>query len=348
MIRFDNGEEKECSSLGLKLVCDPRYGRPTTSAPVPTTSAAAPTNSAVAPTNSAAAPTNSAAAPTTSAPAPTTSAPQPTNSAPAASTILAVTSLPAASVVSSIAESTARTAPESTVSTHPAESTAPSNTVVGPSVESVEVSETEEDPDLVDPTEEIVEGTQEEDAGFDVVENITSDVYQQWRQECERKKLELFETSSPVTCKSGGNELVWSITPDSIVEEPPVEFPTIGVREIEWGKFSDLAAFGKASVKGKPTMERPQPYLDLCLTLWPGDWRSQLQQLNSAIEKDYQNKAKHKHSVRQIKPVSPNEFFVFIGIMIMSGAAGKGGRRLFEKQSERLKDGIFLCLQELI
>ncbi len=225
--------------------------------------------------------------------------------------------------------------------THPAESTAPSNTVVGPSVESVKVPETEEDPDLVDPTEEIVEGTQEEDAGFDVVENITSDIYQQRHQECKRKKQELIETSSPVTCKSGGNELVWSITPDSIVEEPPVEFPTIGVREIEWGKFSDLAAFGKASVKGKPTMERPQPYLDLCLTLWPGDWRSQLQQLNSAIEKDYQNKAKHKHSVRQIKPVSPNEFFVFIGIMIMSGVAGKGRQRLFEKQSERLKDGIF-------
>ncbi len=206
--------------------------------------------------------------------------------APAASTILAVTSLPAASVVSSIAESTAQTAPESTVLTHPAETTAPSNTVVGPSVESVKVPETEEDPDLVDPTEEIVEGTQEEDAGFDVVENITSDVYQKRREECERKKLELIESCSPVTCKSGSNELVWVVIPDSIAEEPHIEFPTIGVREMEWGKFADLAAFGKASLKGKVAMERPQPYLDLLLTLWAGDWVKQLQQLNSAIEKN--------------------------------------------------------------
>jgi hypothetical protein len=27
LIRFDNGEEKECPSLGLKLLHDPRYGR---------------------------------------------------------------------------------------------------------------------------------------------------------------------------------------------------------------------------------------------------------------------------------------------------------------------------------
>ncbi len=186
-----------------------------------------------------------------------------------------------------------------------------------------------------------MEGLQDDNAGFDVVENITSGVYQKRREECERKKLELIESCSPVTCKSGSNELVWVVIPDSIAEEPPIEFPTIGVREMEWGKFADLAAFGKASLKGKVAMERPQPYLDLLLTLWPGDWVKQLQQLNSAIEKNPQSKAKQKHSVSQIKAVSPNEFFVFIGIIIISGAIGKGGRRLFEKQSERLKEGIF-------
>jgi hypothetical protein len=88
-------------------------------------------------------------------------------------------------------------------------------------------------------------------------------------------------------------------------------------------------------------MERPYPFLDLFLILWPGDWRKQLQQLNSAIERDYKNKSKHKHSVRQIKAVTANEFFVFLGIIIISGALGKGGRMLFEKESDRLKDGIF-------
>jgi hypothetical protein len=50
--------------------------------------------------------------------------------------------------------------------------------------------------------EEILEGIQVEDVDFDVVENITSDVYQQKHQECEQKKLELIESSYNVTCKS--------------------------------------------------------------------------------------------------------------------------------------------------
>ncbi len=78
-------------------------------------------------------------------------------------------------------------------------------------------------------------------------------------------------------------------------------------------------------------MERPHPFLDLFLTLWPGDWREQLQQLNSIIKRDYKNKSKHKHSVRKIQVVSANNFFVFLGIIVISGAIGKGGQNLFEK-----------------
>jgi len=111
-----------------------------------------------------------------------------------------------------------------------------------------------------------------------------------------------------------------------------VEFKNIGIREMEWEKFDALASFVKASMKSKPAMERPHPFLDLFLTLWPGDWRQQLQQLNLAIERDYKSKSKHKHSIRKIKAVSANEFFVFLGIIIISGALGKGGRNLFKKR----------------
>jgi hypothetical protein len=165
----------------------------------------------------------------------------------------------------------------------------------------------------------------DEDAGFDVVENLTADAHQQKRQECESKKLELIQTSWAVTCKSRNTALVWTVVPDSIAEEPPIEFSSIGVREMEWGKFDALASYAKASTKSQLTMERPFPYLDLFITLWPGDWRSQLQQMNCAIERDYQQKSKHKHSVRHVKPVTAHEFFVFLGIIIVSGATGKGG-----------------------
>ena len=79
--------------------------------------------------------------------------------------------------------------------------------------------------------------------------------------------------------------------------------------------------------------------MKLFLLLWPGDWKKQLQQMNEAIERDYKKKCKHKHSVRQIKPVSAYDFFVFLGIIIISGAVG--GKTLFEKEAVRLKDGVF-------
>ncbi len=39
--------------------------------------------------------------------------------------------------------------------------------------------------------------------------------------------------------------------------------------------------------------------------------------------------------------VNANEFFAFLGIIIISGAISKGGQNLFEKESSRLKDGAF-------
>jgi hypothetical protein len=110
---------------------------------------------------------------------------------------------------------------------------------------------------------------------------------------------------------------------------------------MDWRKFDDLASYAKPSLKKESSSERPYPFLELLLLLWPGDWKKQLSQLNAAICTEYRNKAKHKHSVRQVKPVSANKFFIFIGIIILSGAIGKGGRLLFEKESSRLKDGTF-------
>ncbi len=108
-----------------------------------------------------------------------------------------------------------------------------------------------EDLDVGDMDEEIHEGIQKEDVGFDVVENITSDVYQQRRHDCEQKNLELIESSNNITCKYGGIELVWTVVPDSIPESPPIEFQNIGVREMDWDKFNRLSSYAKAPVKNK-------------------------------------------------------------------------------------------------
>ena len=77
--------------------------------------------------------------------------------------------------------------------------------------------------------------------------------------------------------------------------------------------------------------EAPQPFLDLFLLLWPGDWKQQLAQMNEEILKEYKTKSKNKFGVHSIRPVTPREFFIFIGIIIFTGAVGKGGKQLFEK-----------------
>jgi hypothetical protein len=106
--------------------------------------------------------------------------------------------------------------------------------------------------------EEIHEGFQEEYFGFNVVENITSYVYQQRHQDCVQKKLELIESFYNVTCKSGGIELVWVVVPDSIPESPPIEFQDIGIWEMDWDKFNKLSSYAKASEKkNKSNDEKP-------------------------------------------------------------------------------------------
>ena len=111
--------------------------------------------------------------------------------------------------------------------------------------------------DLAEQSEEVMEGNKEEDNGFDVVENITLDAYQQQRQECEATKLQLIESSWSVTCKSGSNELKWTAIPDSIAEFPPVEYPKVGVSDMDWRKFDELASHAKSSLKKESTAERP-------------------------------------------------------------------------------------------
>ena len=58
-------------------------------------------------------------------------------------------------------------------------------------------------------------------------------------------------------------------------------------------------------------------------------------------------KSKNKVGVCSIRPVTPREFFIFIGIIIFSGAVGKGGKQLFEKQCDRQKEGVF-CMSPTI
>jgi diketogulonate reductase-like aldo/keto reductase len=102
---------------------------------------------------------------------------------------------------------------------------------------------------------------------------------------------------------------VWNGIPDSILKHSTKEYESLGIRSMAWLQFHELHNMAKS---GKNKKERiTQPYFDLFLLLWPGDWRNQLAQMNKAIAQDYAVKSKNKAGVRCIKPVSENEFFIF-------------------------------------
>jgi len=328
LVRFDNGDEKECPSTGLKLLLDPRYHP----RPRPAPSVVGGSAPSVAPAAN-------------SAPSVVGDGP---NIPSAAANVVGVA--PPFALVANATAASVPDIPSASATTSTLEEVAPRDEIDPDDINTTSTLEEVAPPDEIDPDDinmseqidEVLEGNNVEDNGFDVVENISSDVYQQKRRECELKKLEMIENSPPVTCKSGSNQLQWKIIPDSIADCPPVEFPKLGVRDMDWRKFYELSSFAKTSLKKESAVKnRPYPYLELFLLLWPGDWKKQLEQLNAAILNEYTKKSKHKHSVRAVKAVTANEFFIFIGIIILSGATGKGGRELFEKESSRLKEGNF-------
>jgi hypothetical protein len=68
-------------------------------------------------------------------------------------------------------------------------------------------------------------------------------------------------------------------------------------------------------------------YFKLVEHLWPGIWTKQLKQMNNEIRK----RNNYAGSNRKIREVSKNEWWVFIGILVLGGAIGRGGDRLWGK-----------------
>jgi hypothetical protein len=73
--------------------------------------------------------------------------------------------------------------------------------------------------------------------------------------------------------------------------------------------------------------------------LWPGDGALQLKQLNYFMQKAYVYKQKNLINYKKIQNVPANDFFDFLGILIIAAPAGKGGKLLFESERERDRSG---------
>jgi len=236
LVKFDNGLEKECPSVTLKMLGDPRYNR----APAHILSTSV-TAVSVAPIAS------------------NSSASDPIASVSVASAAIVSTSIPSAPIAVPSVGADNHPRASADVSDPVTDASAPiaSDSAASAPTEIAPVED--EDVDLLEADDEI---QNEDDDGdiMDVVEKVTLDVYQQQRQQCEANKLEIIESDWSVTTKSGNAELVWNVIPDCIPEDPTEEYSSIGVRDVEWDKFKRLSSTIKSSKKNGEFL---QPYLEI-------------------------------------------------------------------------------------
>ena len=103
-------------------------------------------------------------------------------------------------------------------------------------------------------------------------------------------------------------------------------------------EYDNVGVVGFDFLQDRHKMENENGYFyKLFVHLWPGDWRYQLSQMNNEIRsKNRQCRG------RKIKEVSKNEWWKFIGVIVLAGAVGKGGSFLWEKgnQYESLTEPI--------
>jgi hypothetical protein len=82
-----------------------------------------------------------------------------------------------------------------------------------------------------------------------------------------------------------------------------------------------------------------RPYLKLLQKMWPGNWEQQLRQLNNKAAAE--NATHSGKNWREIHPVSKQEWWVFIGVLISAGPQGKGGNKLWERSTSTQREGFY-------
>jgi hypothetical protein len=136
-----------------------------------------------------------------------------------------------------------------------------------------------------------------------------------------------------LVAQSEAQAYIWTLVEDS---EPELANPT----PEEYIDGIGLVGFDfDAAFKDHSNKEYSYPYLKLLQKMWPGDWKQQQRQLNIKIAAENTSNSGNKNW-RDINPVSQQEWWVFIGILISAGPQGKGGKKLWEKPQSREGNGI--------
>jgi hypothetical protein len=171
-----------------------------------------------------------------------------------------------------------------------------------------------------------------------VVGQVEIDETRHWLVDFSHDGAESSEPMRPqqlVLVKQNGEGYVWTLVKDSVPEDSELDECNEASPVPEEYADVGLIGFNFPEAFKPPSGAYTYPHLRLLQKLWPGDWKQQLKQLNAKIAVDNVT-GRFKQKVNH---VSEQQWWVFIGILISAGPHGKGGKRLWEKQSQ--SNGFF-------
>jgi hypothetical protein len=155
----------------------------------------------------------------------------------------------------------------------------------------IEYDETKSEEDIV----EVQHMSEDNDHEAVVYDNESYNIHlqRQLTAQVEKQSLVLQNWSVTKVDNKTNKSITWKICENHIPTENVVEYDVIGVRGVHWGRFAVLKNCLKAKCNTKENRSGPDakrgiemhitPYFDLLLTLWPGDWKKQLTNLNNQI-----------------------------------------------------------------
>lgn len=218
-----------------------------------------------------------------------------------------------------------------------------------------------------DDQETVVEDDVEEDI-IDDEDNLVSgneasqstNVHQIKREKYLAEKKQLLDSNYSVRKVDAKtrDSILWAITESSEPDAPVEEFPQYGLRDFKFSQFVHLESeldqrcdteFSRKKNQDnqQPTIVKLFPYFNLFVKLWPGCWKSQLSKLNNHLSKAFLH-TKQRSSAHVVLPVSPNEWFIFIGIMVTAAATGGNGlKSVYSSIKDDWKSGLRTVLPKV-
>jgi len=145
------------------------------------------------------------------------------------------------------------------------------------------------------------------------------DKYQSETNKYLEEKAKMINDELEVVVGKGAKRTTWVVVDDVKESDLPVpveNFKQIGIRGFDFSR--------KPTKEGGDSRKMRNNFLELIIHMWPGNWKEQLDYVNSRIE-ELQVKIQASGDKKVLKIISENEFWRFFGLLLAARLEGRTG-----------------------